>query len=513
MEFLAQTCLILLSIALVVFVVIDYLRGKSDLVSIRNVAIGGFILFQTLSGAVWLIKDGYAARYPLLDPGPTGLKFFVACTFFATIVLTVYRSGIVARPLARLVPKPGIVPTDTVMLLTGLALVISAGIFRFAVLLPYVNILASILGTAVAGASAGIAGWLVARNLKNPVMWTLGFALITANLAVAMTGNYGRRTIITIGLGVAFGLYYGRLRYENPKRTVAMLAAAAVPLVIFVSAYTSVRGGDVRRGNFADFIKAMISGGNIVDGLEDVDGQGTGGTSMWLMEYFGKDGVRDPQTLRALHYFILYPAPRAFFPGKPEPLSLDIPRYANLQGVRQGGLTVGPGIIGHSFADGGWIVLVFYAGLAGVILRFGDEIVQRSPHAPFVVLPMGSMLGETMGIARGESSAMLFLFLFGTASCYVYVAGIGKLLEFVGYARKGDADVAGMGPAGWELDDDGSDDDPYAEYDDDYAEYADDEYGAYDDEYDDDDPEPIDDAERPRAGRAGYRPDAPPSSA
>jgi hypothetical protein len=310
-----------------------------------------------------------------------------------------------------------------------------------------------------------------------------------ANLAIALSGVFGRRTIITIGLGVVFGLYYARLRYERPSRTVSLLALSIIPLVLFLASYTSIRGGDNRRSSFAGFIRAMVSGGSIREGLTDIDGQGTGGVSMWLMEFFGPDGQIEPQTLRTFQYFVLYPAPRAIFPFKPDPLSLDIPRYANLQNVTLGGLTIGPGVIGHAFADGGWIVLIFYGAFGGLIIRFGDEIVQRSPHAPFVVLPMGSMLGEIMGVPRGESSAMLFLFLFGTASCYVYVASIGKVLEYFGYAQKGDADLAGMGAAGWEdhHPDDHDHDHPYAAFED-YGsdeEYTDDGYA--DDGYGDDD--------------------------
>ncbi|MEM7622383.1 MAG: hypothetical protein AAF235_04190 [Planctomycetota bacterium] len=485
MECLAQTFLITLSFALAGYVVIDYLRGKSDLVSVRNVAVGGFVLFQTLSAGLWLIDDKYELRYFLLDPGATGMKFAIAATLFAIVALAVYRSGFIARPIARLIPKPGIVPSDGTMLLTALVLTVSAAVFRFAVFIPYVAVLASMLGTAVAGASAGLAGWMIGRNLRNPIIWALAGAVILANLGVAITGTFGRRTIISIGLGVAFGLYYGRLRYESPRRTVSLLLLAAVPLALFLAAFTSVRGGDNRRANAFEVARNIFSGGSIKKGLEDVDGQGTGGVSLWLMEFFGPDGQREPETLRAFQYFVLFPAPRAVFPFKPEPLSLDIPRYANLEGVNIGGLTIGPGIIGHAFADGGWIVLIFYASFGGFILRFGDEIIQRSPHAPFVVLPMGSMLGEIMGVPRGESSAMLFQFVFGTASCYAYVAGVGKALEYFGYAQKGDADLSGMGPAGWELeDDDGYDpDDPHH---DPYAEYSD--YGSeYGDEYSDDD--------------------------
>ena len=116
-------------------------------------------------------------------------------------------------------------------------------------------------------------------------------------------------------------------------------------------------------------------------------------------------------------------------------------------------------------------MVIFYAGVGGFIIRFGDEIIRRSPQAPFVVLPMGSMLGEIMGVPRGESSAMMFLFVFGTASCYVYVGAIGKVLEYLGYAQKGDAD------AGAFVFGEDDDDDPYG----DYADYGED-YGEDDGE-------------------------------
>ena len=43
MESLAEIFLVLLSLALVLYVLIDYLRGRTELVSIRNVAIAPLI--------------------------------------------------------------------------------------------------------------------------------------------------------------------------------------------------------------------------------------------------------------------------------------------------------------------------------------------------------------------------------------------------------------------------------------------------------------------------------------
>jgi hypothetical protein len=462
MEFLAELALILMTLGIGLFVLLRYAAGRDDLVSVRNVALGGFVVFQTMSAALWLLNDHYLVKFQLLEPGGTAMKFVAGCVLFLAVAFLVYGRGWIAVPLARLVPAPRIVPSDAAMWMTVLVLTGSAAVFRFAVLIPYVNILAEIMGTAVAGAASGFAGWLIVRNLKNPVVWAMAAAAITTNLGIALTGEYGRRTIITIALGVAFGVYYGKFRYERPARTLTFVAMAMIPMILFVGAYTSVRGGDNRRGSFLTQVKEIARGGNVAAGLQDFDGQGVGGISLWLIEHFGPDGARRPDHFRTFIYFAVYPLPRAFFPWKPEPLSLDIPRYANLVGVKQGGLTLGPGIIGHSFADGGWHVVILYAAFGAIIIRFCDEVIRRTPYAPFVVLPMGSILGEIMGVPRGETSAMLFKFVFGTASAYVYIAGIGHVLQAMGYAQAGDPNAEGFEDgAGDPGEDDGYADDEF----------------------------------------------------
>lgn len=465
MEFLAELALILLTVGIGLFVILRFATGRDDLVSVRNVALGGFVVFQTMSAAIWLLNDHYLVKFQLLEPGGTAMKFVGGCVLFLAVAFLVYGRGWVAVPLARLVPKPRIVPSDAAMWLTVLVLTVSAAVFRFAVLIPYVNILAEIMGTAVAGAASGFAGWLIVRNLANPIVWAMAAAAITTNLGIALTGEYGRRTIITIALGVAFGVYYGKFRYERPTRTLMFVALAMIPMVMFTAAYTSIRGGANRRGSFVTQLQEIARGGNVAAGLKDFDGQGVGGISLWLIEHFGPDGARQPDHFRTFLYFAVYPLPRAFFPWKPEPLSLDIPRYANLVGVKQGGLTLGPGIVGHSFADGGWHVLILYAAFGAIIIRFCDEVIRRTPYAPFVVLPMGSILGEIMGVPRGESSAMLFKFVFGTASAYVYIAGIGHVLQSMGYAQAGDPNADGFDDEACDEagDGDGSDTDGYAD--------------------------------------------------
>ncbi|MGP1273175.1 MAG: hypothetical protein ACTS22_07565 [Phycisphaerales bacterium] len=442
METLAEFMLLLTSLGLITFVLVDYLRGKTDLVSVRNVAIAGFILFQTHSGYIWLAKDRHQLQgYPLFDPGGTGLKFAFACILFASIALFVYAKGFGVRPIARRIPAPRIAPTTLTMVLIAIVLTIAAAVSRFAVGESLVAILTDMFGVSLAGTASGIGGWIIGRNLKNIPVILLGVLIVLVNLGIAQTGQYGRRTILVIGLAFGWGLYYSRLRYERPTKTLALLSAAMIPMVLFIAAYTSIRGGENRRGDIFTFVRAMASGGSIAEGLQDLDGQGCAGVSMWLSEYYGPDGIREYEPFQTVVYLVMYPLPRSWFPFKGEPLSIRIPDYANLTGVNIGSLTIGPGILGHAFADGGWYIIVIYGAFAGFVLRLADETVRLNPYAPFIVLPLGSTLGEIMGVPRGESSAMFFKFVFGTVTAYIFVAAVGRLLEKLGYASAGPAQV------------------------------------------------------------------------
>ena len=473
MEPLAEILLLLTSLGLIAFVLIEYLTGKTDLFTIRNIAIGGFILFQVYSGFVWLREDKYRLQgYPLLDPGGTGIKFAFACILFAVTFLFFYARGWGAKAIAARVPAPSIAPTTITMVMIAFVLTVTAAISRFAIGQSLVAILTDMFGVSLAGTASGIGGWIIGRNLKNiPVILT-GIAIVLVNLGIAQTGQYGRRTIFVIGLAFGWGLYFARLRYDRPLKTLTLLTLALIPTVLFAAAYTSIRGGENRRGDIFTFVRAIASGGNIAEGLQDLDGQACGGISMWLSEYYGPDGIREVEPFQTAIYFAMYPLPRSWFPFKPEALSMRIPGYANLTGINQGGgLTIGPGIIGHSFADGGWHIIILYAGFAGLVLRLGDETVRLNPYAPFVVLPLGSTLGEALAMPRGESSAMFFKFLFGTITAYLFVATLGKLMEKLGLARHGAADVPFV-PA--EHDGIIYEDDGYTLYEDEHAVYADD---------------------------------------
>ena len=101
--------------------------------------------------------------------------------------------------------------------------------------------------------------------------------------------------------------------------------------------------------------------------------------------------------------------PRRWWPGKPIPLSMEIAREARLSRVNWNRLKLGPGVIGHAAAEGGWYALIIYALIAGLYFRFFDEIIRNNPDSPFVILAVGSALGQFLGLPRGSVPNFAFI--------------------------------------------------------------------------------------------------------
>ncbi|MHC4775261.1 MAG: hypothetical protein ACYTBR_08345, partial [Planctomycetota bacterium] len=166
------------------------------------------------------------------------------------------------------------------------------------------------------------------------------------------------------------------------------------------------------------------------EGLEGLfGGQRCGRVSMWVMENYPDQ--YEYRHLHTLQYFFYFPVPRAWWTGKPTTLSKLLPTQARLQGVNRDALSIGPGIVGQAAAEGGWYALLIYAVVAGLFLRFFDEILFTNASSALVVLAIGSALGQALGLARGAVAPFAFILvstIIGTLACMLL---IGRLLEGV----------------------------------------------------------------------------------
>lgn len=429
MTLLLAGFLYLLAIGLALLMLRQYARGVHDLLSLRNVALAGFIVFQVTSGAQAL-RHGVSGEFALHDPVVTGIAYVAWTTVFLGVFLWSYRNGLGAPRLAAL-PSP--VRTDTserslwIFAWTSLL----AGLVLVATPIPLVSLLTSKIGLALLAIAAGLGGWNWARRPLRPATIGATLAVLAAGVFIALMSGFGRRPLVAVSGCFLFGAYFSAWRYLSATGVLRRLGLVAVPAVLMVAMFTAARGG-LRDRDVSPLaqIKAVASA-NPIEGLSQLaDGQGTAVKSMWLMENFPER--YDHRPLSTLQYAFYFPVPRSWWKGKPETLSMDLPHLANVRDVNRDVLTLGPGAIGHAAADGGFLVLILYAALAGALLRFADDVIVRHATQPLVVLPVASALGQVLGMARGEAGIFASILAISVVGSWVFSAVASRLLVRIG---------------------------------------------------------------------------------
>jgi len=430
---MTQLCafyLVFLSFATVGFVVVRYLRGKDELLSLRNFFLAGFVIFQLSSGVEPMLEQ-FSGRYSLMDWDGTSLIYCLMATGFLVSFLVFYSWGLGAGTAAKLVPTTRAAPGLPTLILLAVVLTFLSAVFRFSVNVPLVSTLAGKAGPSFAAIASGLVAWLWAKRLFNPVMAAVAIAIILANLGIQISGAFGRRSIVAIGGCVLWGMYYSHWRDLPRLGVLTRLGLAAAPPVIVLAAFTSVRSAQ-ERPSLTEQIQSLASQSSIRDGLRDLaSGQGTVPVSMWLIENY-------PERFEHIHllglkYFFYYPIPRMWWSEKPVPLSTMIADKADLEGVSQDVLKIGPGVVGHAAAEGGWYVVIVYGAAFAFLLKFFDSIALRRVDNPFVVLPIGSALGQVVGMPRGEISAFAMNYVLGVVLAYISIIAVAKALELFGW--------------------------------------------------------------------------------
>ena len=314
------------------------------------------------------------------------------------------------------------------VILVVLATVTAVGL-KYGLRIPLIGILATYVGNAMGAAAAVIIGWYWAPRFLNPAVAIPSLALLLVNAAVAVQGSSSRRDIIAVFAGFIWGVYFSRVRFMRMRSYLPTLGVVSAIGIVVVASFTSVRGSGADRDRSPmEHLQAMLTGTDLVAGLYDLgSGQQAAGISMWIIDNHPETyPFRGPATLK---YIYEIPIPRMMWPEKPNPLSIEIPKMARIRGVGYGEYNVGPGVVGQSYSDFGPAAVLLYAILLGIMIRFADDLVWRSPRDIFVIAAVGSGLGQILAIPRGDVSLFTFVFLVGFAGCYVCMLVFAKILR------------------------------------------------------------------------------------
>ncbi len=419
--------LVLLSIILVVIMFRDHRRGTCELLSCRNLALVGLILFQ-LTSAAYSLASGDHSNYYIAEPVRTGLIFTAMTVTLIILSLWAYRHGWFVTGLAARLPTTRAHPGDVALLLNAVFLTVLAALLRFGVAIPIISIVAGAVGVGLSAVAGGLVGWVWGRRLLNPVLIFYSGMIVAANLAVVMSGTFGRRGLVTVGASILWGMYYSAWRHLQTRALMTRLAVLSIPPILLLALFTSVRSAGEHQRTTREQVQAMVQGGDIVRGVTGLlSGQYVGSVSMFLIENHPEN--YEYRHLESLYYFFLIPIPRQWWPSKPTPLSMAIAREARVSRVQWNRLKLAPGIIGHAAAEGGWYALIIYAIVAGLFFRFFDEIIRLNIDSPFVVLAVGSAVGQYIGLPRGSVPNFALIAVMTVAGSMVILITLGKLVE------------------------------------------------------------------------------------
>jgi len=285
----------------------------------------------------------------------------------------------------------------------------------------FVFILSTYAGIGIGAASCGVAAWVLISRFKNPLIVSYCFGIFALNLA-GQLGGFSRRSLLSMGIAVLWAVFHKTLYQKRTKNLIFGILILLIPTFLIVSVFSGIRqfGGMTTSEAVGKFDLAALE-----LGMERLVGHiDTGKASLWLIENY-------PENYQYRHMFTpMYTfgiiVPRTIWRDKPTTLSYLAVEHLRLKNV--GVFNIGPGIIGHAAAEGGFYAVVVYAVLAGMMARFLDDILRLNISNLFVVVPMGAMLGDVLGIARGETSYMIGAAAAGMFSVFILMMAISKFI-------------------------------------------------------------------------------------
>jgi len=444
--------LIAISAVLLIASVWQHASGKTDLVSLRNIAIIGFIVFQLSSVSIRMFNPYYASNFKLTQAGSSGFEFTVLVVCFLATFFLFYQQGWGVKKLALKVPVVPVTTNPAALITLAIALTLLAIPLRFAVNIPYIGVASNFIGVGSAAMACGLVGWVWAPRLFNPALAFFAVIFLALNLLNVMTGTFGRRSIVTVFGCMVWAMYYSHWRYIPTRKLLTRLAMLTAGPIIFLALYTSVRASAEHDRSAADHISEIQSGGSLVSGLIMLsDGQTTGPAGLWIIEHYPEDFAY--RHLFTAKYFVGINVPRMIWPSKPSPLSTTLADKVNISGMDQDRIKLSCGVIGVAAAEGGFYAALVYGALGGLFLRFFDQIIRDQVLSPSVVMPIGAALGQVLGLARGDTSAFASTYFITTMGSLAIMIPIGRFMSRFELEHPGELDEYAEGPSGGYLDD------------------------------------------------------------
>lgn len=310
----------------------------------------------------------------------------------------------------------------------------------------------------MAACAMGLATYYFVARKFSPIAWAAFAGTFVVASVITTFGSVGRRDWLAVFFAVPWAWYYATLRYRPLTPLAIKLAPVGVATLVIMISYSTIRhdfGEDVsynqRIGQLMDLAKNPLGGLGEAVTVMTPD---TASISSFIFEVYPDRYVRKP--LNGLFYVLAQPIPRLLWPGKPLALGIDV------QDQLDSPANLGPGILGHGWAEAGWFGIVYYGLFFGAFVVIVDAALIRRADMPFFVAVIGAALGNVLALPRGDTP------LFFTQIMATWISTM-ILLYIVRYSAgvliTGFPSIAIAPPIAHDLDDDDAWDD-YAEDDD-----------------------------------------------
>lgn len=427
MQGLTVFLLYFLAFALCLLVLKQGLSQSVNLLSARNLYLLGFIVYQ-LANPASALHTGNFTFFQVDSPTQTGKIYLLYAYLFIGVFLLSYHKFTLSRWFARKFPAPQREISDSSFLGLAIALIVLAIPMRFyAHHIPGVGLASTQTSIAMVAVATGISGWVWGNRRLNLVVIALMILILGASFAIGMSGAFGRRPLIGILLGLAWGAYYRNIHTLKPAKLLLMSSPLLILAIVAVSAFTAIRHNrETSVARVQDTARNMASA-NITAGILDIfGGQTTGSASLWAIEQWPDRFECKP--LYSLQFMAYWYVPRYLWPDKPRPLSKEIATLARIDYLNRDMITIPPGVIGYAVAEGGILVVMIYALFFGQFLRFIDELIRINSLNPFIILPAGCATGQMLGLARGDLAIFTNLIVLGFLTTFVLLFVASKLL-------------------------------------------------------------------------------------
>ncbi len=422
---------LILTIIILMIMFFDLFRKKWDVLSWRNIFLLGYLHFFGVGAYLTATSNNFSDRF-ISSPKSMSILAIALIVFLVVFMLSA-KLGARMRFLGRLVPKVELPITSTGMIIPIVILVILGLLSSLVPPQNFIGLLAVQFKAGMVGTAMGLAAFYLMANRFNPFSWLVFLTTFGAAVLVSVTGGSSRRGVLGILIILPWFWYYMILRYRSVSMTVLKMGVPAVAALLFLLAYTGVRH-ESRDSNFdagsrIEEFKEMVTNPQINHNSFDIMlYTDTTNNTLFIIENYTTSADFIP--FHGLKFFLLNPVPRIFWHDKPEALGII------LQDQMDTLANLGPGIIGHGWAEGAWIGVLVYAIFFGILVGVIDQAIRERCWNPFFLALTGCYLGNVMAMPRGDTPLFLLQLTAGMVSSTIVLYGLRLVFKSVMLAGK-----------------------------------------------------------------------------